>query len=215
MNSICRGRPAVRGGLLALAAVGGLAGLSGCGAADAQPAPDISVRTSSVPAPENKAEPLARSKPVTLDIPDAKVTARKVLPLGLDSSGELDVPPPSQGDLPGYYTKAVTPGEAGPAIMVAHYDTRYGPALMKNAADIKIGSEIKIGRQDGTAATFKVRQVQQISKGNFPTQKVYGDTNRPELRLITCGGPITDGHRADNIIFYADLVRPNSGATTG
>ncbi|MEU0375556.1 sortase [Streptomyces sp. NPDC006283] len=206
MNSICKRRSAIRGGLLALAAVGGLAGVSGCGAADAQHAPDISVQSSSVPAPENKAEPLARSKPVTLDIPDAKVTARKVLPLGLDSSGELEVPPPSQGGLPGYYTKAVTPGEVGPAIMVAHYDTRYGLALMKNAADIKIGSEIKIGRQDGIAATFKVRQVSQVSKGNFPTQKVYGETNRPELRLITCGGPIVDGHRADNIIFYADLV---------
>lgn len=206
MNSIYRHRLAVKGGLLALAAAGGLAGISGCGTADAKPSPDLSVQASSAPAPENKAQPLAKSKPVALDIPDAKVTARKVLPLGLDSSGELEVPPPSQGDLPGYYTKSVTPGENGPAVMVAHYDTKSGPALMKNAADIKIGSEIKIGRQDGTTATFKVREIQQVNKSKFPTQKVYGETNRPELRLITCGGPVTDGHRADNIIFYADLI---------
>ncbi|MFI9081226.1 class F sortase [Streptomyces sioyaensis] len=165
------------------------------------------MKSSSVPPPAKTAKPLAKSKPVSLDVPDAKAKADKVLPLGLDSSGELEVPPASQGDLPGYYTKGVTPGETGPAIMVAHYDTVNGPALLKNAADVKVGSDIKVGRADGTTATFKVRQVQQVAKGKFPTRQVYAQTNRPELRLITCGGPIVDGHRSDNIIFYADLVK--------
>ncbi|MFI0905862.1 class F sortase [Streptomyces sioyaensis] len=196
----------VRTGFLALAAAGVLAGVSGCGTADAKAAPDISVQSTTGQAPQKPAEPLSKSTPVSLDIPDAKVKANQMLPLGLDSSGQLQVPPASQGNVPGYYTKSVTPGEAGPAIMVAHYDTDKGPALMKNAADIKIGSAIKVGRKDGTTATFKVRQIQQVGKDGFPTQKVYGKTDRPELRLITCGGPIVKGHRADNIIFYADLV---------
>ncbi len=41
---------------------------------------------------------------------------------------------------------------------------------------------------------------------SFPTAKVYGNTARPELRPITCGDEITDGHRPDNVVVYADLV---------
>lgn len=46
-----------------------------------------------------------------------------------------------------------------------------------------------------------------MDKKDFPTNKVYGTTDRPELRRITCGGPIKDGHRSDNIIFFAGIVK--------
>ncbi len=44
------------------------------------------------------------------------------------------------------------------------------------------------------------------AKPTVVSSKVYGNTARPELRVVTCGGEITDGHRPDNIILYADLV---------
>ncbi|MFH9858081.1 hypothetical protein [Streptomyces sp. NPDC017202] len=44
-----------------------------------------------------------------------------------------------------------------------------------------------------------MREIEQVSK-------VYGNTERPELRLIICGGDLTEGHRPDNIILYADLL---------
>ncbi|MFJ6246404.1 MULTISPECIES: hypothetical protein [unclassified Streptomyces] len=55
-------------------------------------------------------------------------------------------------------------------------------------------------------AVLRVRELEQVDEDAFPTAKVYGDTTRPELRLITCGGELLDGHRPDDIILYADLV---------
>ncbi|WP_315892843.1 sortase domain-bontaining protein [Streptomyces sp. P9(2023)] len=66
---------------------------------------------------------------------------------------------------------------------------------------------MEVGRADGSTATFEVRAIQQVDKKDFPTNKVYGKTDRPELRLITCGGSVEDGHRTDNIILFADLVQ--------
>ncbi|WP_407697997.1 sortase domain-containing protein [Streptomyces apocyni] len=61
-------------------------------------------------------------------------------------------------------------------------------------------------RADSTTATFRVREIEQVAKKDFPTNKVYGVTKTPELRLLTCGGGLQGGHRADNIVLYADLV---------
>ncbi|EST25250.1 class F sortase [Streptomyces roseochromogenus] len=187
---------------LALALSGGLAA---CGSGD-RPAPDAKVSNSAVPAPAKAATPMKASKPTRLQIPSAGVDAGPVLPLAVDSTGELGVPPVAKADQAGWYTGGVTPGEKGPAVLVAHYDTAKGPALMKNIKNVKIGDVIKVGRADGSTATFKIREIQQVDKKAFPTNKVYGDTTGPELRLLTCGGPIQDGHRTDNIILYATLV---------
>ncbi|MEV2250098.1 hypothetical protein AB0I94_05930 [Streptomyces sp. NPDC050147] len=48
--------------------------------------------------------------------------------------------------------------------------------------------------------------MERVDKTNIPTHKVYGATERPELRPLTCGGPVRDGHRTDDIIPYADLA---------
>jgi hypothetical protein len=61
------------------------------------------------------------------------------------------------------------------------------------------------GPANDTAAEFRAREIEQVSKKAFPTQRVHGNTARPELRLITGGGDIRDGHRPDSIIPYADL----------
>ncbi|MFD9033346.1 sortase domain-bontaining protein [Streptomyces sp. NPDC059567] len=60
------------------------------------------------------------------------------------------------------------------------------------------GDAIEAGRADGSTTFFEVRETQPVDKKDFPTNKVYGKTDRPELRLITCGGPIRGGHRTDD-----------------
>ncbi|MFD7662158.1 class F sortase [Streptomyces sp. NPDC059788] len=177
--------------------------LTACGGG---PGPDVRMDDAARPAGQ-AAAPMKRSEPVRVQIPSAGVDSRPVLPLGLTGDGELDVPPVDKADKAGWFTKGVTPGEKGPAVLVAHYDTAKGPALMKNVRKMKTGDVIEVGRADGSTATFRVREVQQVDKKDFPTDKVYGDTDRPELRLLTCGGPIVGGHRSDNIVFYADLVK--------
>ncbi len=37
-------------------------------------------------------------------------------------------------------------------------------------------------------AVFTVGGIEQADKTTFPTERVYGDSDMAELRLITCGG---------------------------
>ncbi|MEV6729985.1 MULTISPECIES: class F sortase [unclassified Streptomyces] len=202
--------------LLAAALFGplALAALTGCGGAPAAsappPAPRIAAAPAAVPsAPTASAAPVAplpASEPVRVRIPAAAVDAGPLLELGLAADGSVEVPSVANGDRIGWYTKGVTPGETGPAVLIGHFDTARGPAVLRNVSKIRTGDEITVSRADGTTAVFRVRELEQVDKKSFPTAKVYGNTARPELRLITCGGEITDGHRPDNIIVYADLV---------
>lgn len=189
-------------GALALA-VGG--GLTACGEAD-KTGPDVNVKNSAVSQPDRPARPMKASKPQRLEIPSADVNAGPFLPLVMDENDELGVPPVDKADQPGWWTKSPTPGETGASVIVAHYDTKNGMALMKNLKKVKVGDRIKIKREDGSTATFKIREVEQVRKDKFPTSKVYDPPAGPELRLLTCGGDIVDGHRSANIIYYADLV---------
>ncbi|MEU4273269.1 class F sortase [Streptomyces sp. NPDC026092] len=193
--------------LLVLAA---LTALTGCGGAAPAPAaataPPAKVVEAASPAPTASAAPMARSKPVRVRVPAAGVDTGPVLELGLAGDGTVEVPSEADAERIGWYDKGVTPGQTGPAILIGHFDTARGPAVLKNVAKVRVGDEITVTRADGTDAVFRVRELEQVDKKTFPTKKVYGDTTRPELRLITCGGELVDGHRPDNIILYADLV---------
>ncbi|MFF4846800.1 class F sortase [Streptomyces sp. NPDC001194] len=193
---------------LALAALTGCAGAAGAPALP--PAPRIAATGAPAPpaptAPAAPAAPMPASEPVRVRIPAAGVDTGPLLKLGLAADGSVEVPSVADGDRIGWYSKGVTPGETGPAVLIGHFDTVRGPAVLRDVAKIHPGDEITVSRADGGAAVFRVRALEQVDKKRFPTDKVYGNTARPELRLITCGGEITDGHRPDNIIVYADLV---------
>ncbi|MFE7185984.1 class F sortase [Streptomyces erythrochromogenes] len=194
-----RVRPLLAAVLLATA-------LTGCGAATTAADPTPAVTPTAAPAAPATAAPLPASEPVRVTIPAAGVDTSPVLRLGLAADGTVEVPSVADGDKIGWYTKGVTPGETGPAVLIGHFDTARGPAVLKDVSRVRTGEEITVSRADGTTAVFRVRELEQVGKDRFPTAKVYGDTTRPELRVITCGGEITDGHRPDNIILYADLV---------
>ncbi|MFF8374841.1 class F sortase [Streptomyces sp. NPDC015661] len=195
-----------------LVLVAALAALTGCSAAG-EPAPatppaHIS-RATAAPAPTASpapVQPMARSLPVRVRVPAAGVDTGPVLSLGLNTDGTVEVPSVADADRIGWYDKGVTPGQTGPAVLIGHFDTARGPAVLKNVSKVRVGDEITVTRADGTTAVFRVRELEQVDKDAFPTAKVYGDTTRPELRLVTCGGELVGGHRPDNIILYADLV---------
>ncbi|MCT9089479.1 class F sortase [Streptomyces sp. ASQP_92] len=183
------------------------ASAAGCGSETpkATPPPHITASTAA-PASPKAAAALPASKPVRVRIPAAGVDAGPILDLGLAEDGTVEVPSVADADRIGWYDKGVTPGERGPAVLIGHFDTVKGPAVLKNVSKVKVGDTVSVARADGRSADFTVRALEQVDKKTFPTQKVYGDTDRPELRIITCGGELTGGHRPDNIIVYADLV---------
>ena len=92
--------------------------------------------------------------------------------------------------------------------MLGHVNaTGGGPGVFADLRALKAGDLIEVKREDGSTATFAVTKGEQYPKDEFPTQKVYGNTEGAELRLITCDGydPAT-GEFDDNYVVYAELV---------
>jgi LPXTG-site transpeptidase (sortase) family protein len=189
--------------------------LAGCsGQTDSPPAaPESPRQTAPQPQPQGQGQPLGQgvtalpaSAPTEVSIP--KIGAKSSLvPLGLNPDRTIQVPPVEQPMQAGWYDKAPTPGEAGPAIILGHVDGNKKPGIFYRLKEMAAGDEVLVSRQDGSTARFKVTKVDQVSKQDFPTEEVYGNTEGPELRLITCGGVFDHSAKSyqDNIIVFATL----------
>ncbi|WP_329580851.1 class F sortase [Kitasatospora sp. NBC_01250] len=155
-------------------------------------------------APSGDAKPAA--PPTRLVIPSIGVDAA-VSPGGLNSDGTVEVPPLDQPSQVDWYDQGPAPGAVGPAVLLGHLDTKAGPAVFAKLPKLMPGDRIEIHRADGSTVTFQVRKREQPHKDQFPTDEVYGNTDTPQLRVITCGGSLqSNGHYSDNIIVFADLV---------
>lgn len=151
-------------------------------------------------------EKVERSIPVHISVPSVGIEADFEEPLGIDPKGEMTVP--KGFDTVGWYRYSPTPGELGPAVVLGHVDSQAGPEVFHPLKDIKDNDLIKITREDGSVAVFSVYEVDYYSQRKFPSDKVYGDTKLPELRLITCAGIFNKGsHRySHNLVVYARLL---------
>lgn len=153
---------------------------------------------------------LPPSPPQHVRIPSIRVNA-PLTGLGLTATGSLDVPPAAKDNLVGWYEAGTTPGEKGTAIVAGHVDTADGPAVFYRLGALAKGARVEVERRDRTVALFSVDAVEVYDARAFPDEKVYGAADRPELRLITCGGGYSrhTGYRG-NVVVFAHLtgVRP-------
>ncbi|KLU09612.1 class F sortase [Kocuria sp. SM24M-10] len=164
-------------------------------------------RESATPTPAADPAGTAVSAPVSVRIPAAG-TDSELLHLGLRDNGSLDVPPGDPGAPAAWYTGSPAPGEVGPAVLLGHVNaTDGGPGVFAGLRGLVPGDRIEVLREDGSTAVFAVERGEQYAKDAFPTLSVYGNTEGPELRLITCDGydPAT-GEFDDNYVVYAQLV---------
>lgn len=155
--------------------------------------------------PATAARPLDRSVPVRLQIPAIGVDT-PVMRLGLASDGSVQVPPITAHDRAGWYRHSPTPGQTGPSVILGHATVgAYGDGVFRHLARLRPGERIAVRLENGTTALFAVSSVRTVAKADFPVDAVYGNVARPELRLVTCGGPRAgDGYR-DNVIVFAAL----------
>ena len=149
---------------------------------------------------------LPASAPVRIRIPsigvDAPVTGERLGP-----GRRLSVPSDTDRNLAGWFEDGPAPGSSGNAIMLGHVDTFQGPAVFYNLGALHKGQAVDVTRRDHSTAVFSVDAIAVYAKDDFPSQKVYGPTNRPELRLITCGGGYTQSTGyLGNVVVYAHLT---------
>ncbi|MFF7330354.1 class F sortase [Streptomyces sp. NPDC008150] len=156
--------------------------------------------------PAKSPSPLPRSVPTNLRVPAIGVNT-PLLKLGLAADGTVQVPPVTAHDRAGWYAYSPTPGQTGPAVLLGHVTVgAYGDGVFRHLDRLRAGDRIAVRLRSGREPEFAVTSVRTVAKAEFPVEDVYGDVARPELRLITCGGPRTgDGYR-DNVIVFARLV---------
>lgn len=141
-----------------------------------------------------------------VQIPAIQVNA-PVMPVGVDPDGWVDAPPPEDPNLAGWFTGGVAPGEKGTAVIVGHVDNQQGPAVFYGLGSLKKGNRVQVVRKDGKTAVFEIYGIEVFEKANFPSNRVYGSTGAPELRVITCGGGFSEQNGYDgNVVVFARLV---------
>lgn len=130
--------------------------------------------------------------------------------LGLDGAGALV--PPADFARAGWFTGSPVPGDVGPAVIAGHVDSYEGPAVFFRLRELAAGDEVLVDLADGTTVRFTVTAAQTHPKDRFPTEDVYGPTQRVELRLITCGGDFDRERRSydDNVVVSAVRSQPAS-----
>lgn len=184
--------------------------------ADPPPRPstrDSPPRTDPSDTADPAAQPLGPSTPVSISVPSIGVSS-EVIQLGTTPQGTLAVPQPGPDlDKAAWFENSPTPGQPGPSVIEGHVATEQnGPSIFFDLAEVQIGDEVVVQREDGRDVVFTVHATREFDKDSFPTRLVYGgELSTPTLRLITCSSFDPDvGHHTGNLVVFARLtdVRP-------
>jgi hypothetical protein len=130
---------------------------------------------------------MPRSKPVAIDIPSIGVHS-SLLSLGVNADNTVQVPLGPGYDQAGWYRFSPTPGSLGPAVILGHVSGPRGSSVFFELGRLRPDDRVKVARRDGSVAIFEVTLVRRYPRHRFPSELVYGNTDHPALRLITCGG---------------------------
>jgi hypothetical protein len=143
--------------------------------------------------------------PVRLRIPELGVDSR-LDRLGVRPDGSVEVP--ARVSVAGWFAGGPRPGQAGPAVILGHVDSRNGPGIFARLATVRPGARIRVDRADGSTVIFRITSVSRVPKTRFPTDLVYAPTLEPSLRLVTCGGDFDRTRRSyrDNVIAFAEPI---------
>lgn len=153
---------------------------------------------------------LGYSRPVRIAIPRIGVRS-SLVDIGLDAEGVMETPEPV--DKAGWFTPSPPPGVPGATVIAGHVTWNQQPSVFFRLGGLHRGDRVRVEREDGKVVVFRVTRIGSFSKKSFPTRAVYSQPDRPELRLITCGGKYDDqSHRyLDNVVVWARVAGVRTG----
>jgi hypothetical protein len=176
---------------------------------DATPGPGALLPVPAMPRPRpvgvGAADP-SSAPPVEIDIPAIGVVST-LEDLHLLPDGTIAAP--VDYARAGWFADGVLPGAPGPAIIAGHVDSqKRGGEVFYRLDELQPDDLVVVKRSDGTAVTYRVTNVEQYKKDDFPVALVYGPTPGPSLRLVTCGGQFdrNAGHYRSNTVVFAVLA---------
>lgn len=155
-------------------------------------------RRAAATAPRDAPEPAHLSIPaIGVDTPtiDLDLTAQ-----------EAEVP--ESFHVAGWYRQTRTPGTIGPAVIVGHVGSRDGPGVFAQLDRLRPGDAIHVTDDEGATRSFVVDRGALVDKHDRPPEVFGWVGDRPELRLITCGGDFDPGtgHHVSNYVIWAHEV---------
>ncbi|GAA5152648.1 class F sortase [Amycolatopsis dongchuanensis] len=175
--------------------------LTGCGGSGGQAAPPAPTTSVSVTKPYDKL------RPTEVKIPKIGASS-SLISVAINKDGEIAVPPVNEPMQAAWYRFSPVPGDVGPAVILGHVDGNHQPGIFYRLKELNPGDEIQVTRSDGKDLRFVVDHKVQVPKDQFPTEAVYGNSDKPQLRLITCGGAFDHAEHSyvDNVVVYANLA---------
>lgn len=195
----------------ALAALVSVVLLSGCSARPlASPPAGPSMVAPAAPVESSTPEPslVAPAAPAAQGLAPVSIAitaidlAEPLIDLGLTADGGMEVP--ADFDAVGWFTGGGRPGGRGPLIIAAHVDSPTGPAAFIRLRELAPGDAVAVTDSAGIVHRYRVTEVADYPKADFPTARVFGAVVSDELRLITCGGIFDSsvGSYEDNRVVY-------------
>lgn len=145
------------------------------------------------------------AEPLRIVIPAIGVDSG-LIAVGLKDDGDMEVPPFGTA---GWYELGPVPGAAGPAVIVAHVDTKTGPDVFYRLDELRSGDQFVVYGADGATARFVVDGSEIVLKRELPSERIWISSDQPLIRLITCGGEFdrSSRHYLSNVIVYGRLIQ--------
>ncbi len=101
----------------------------------------------------------------------------------------------------GWYDEGPPPGAPGAAVIVAHVHGPQGDDVFARLHELRRHDRFRVDTTLGTVV-FEVDDLVQVDKDDLPYDRMWPETDRRLVTLITCGGKRTaNGYPLNTIVF--------------
>jgi sortase (surface protein transpeptidase) len=143
---------------------------------------------------------------IRLSIPSIQVDTL-IEYVGQKSDGSMDTPLNPRNV--GWLRTGARIGEVGNAVIDGHLDwSSIGPAVFWNLSKLKPDDMVYVYTSLGTKLSFRVTESSAYPLNDYPQVKVFGESDRPNLNLITCNGSFDRASASydKRLVVYTTLV---------